>query len=161
MSKTRDRILVITDLLLGAAHADSRLDGSERAAVRKLLQEVLGVEKLPPEVESRIEEFTGDDFDLEASAREFSIDPPVQKRELLELVAKVHEADGELDLAEDEYLVNLAQTLNLPEADYKDLALVVEVEELRSSMARLRPPPVPPPRDRSVDVDGDPDDGVR
>ncbi|HEU4408021.1 MAG TPA: TerB family tellurite resistance protein [Polyangiaceae bacterium] len=155
MSKLRDRILVITDLLLGAAYADARLDGAERDAVRGLLRELLGGGALPPEVEARVEKFSGQGFDLHAAARAFALDPPMQKRKLLELVAKVHDADGEVDLDEDDYLVELAKVLAVPEADYRDLTLNVEVEELRTNLAKLRPPPLPPGARGSVDVDVD------
>jgi uncharacterized membrane protein YebE (DUF533 family) len=159
MSKTRDRILVITDLLLGAAYADSRLDGAEQAAVRRLLRELLGEDELPNEVEAHIKKFSSKAFDLRASARAFAIDPPFQKRKLLELVAQVHEANDELDFDENAYLVDLAQALAVPEAEYQDLTLKIEVEELRSNLAKLRPPPpLPPGAKAGVDVDIDLDD---
>jgi uncharacterized tellurite resistance protein B-like protein len=140
-----DRLLLITDLLLGAAHADARLEGVERAAVRRLLQDLLGAGELPAEVGARVERFSGEGFDLAAAARAFAVDPPIQKRKLLELVAKVQEADDVLDLDEDAYLVALARALELPEADYKDLTLEVEIEVLRESLVSLRPRPQPPP----------------
>ena len=161
MSKKSDRILVITDLLLGAAYADSRLDGAEQAAVRELLQELLGGGELPPEVDAHVKSFKASAFDLRASAQAFSVDPLIQKRKLLELVSKVHEADDEIDFAEDEFLVELARALGVPESDYKDLTLEVQIEELRTSLAQLRPPPLPTARPKpgeGVDVDVDVDD---
>ncbi len=158
MSKTSDRIFVIVDLLLGAAHADARLVGAEQTAVRELLGELLGGGELPPEVEARIANFSASTFDLAAVAREFAIDPLIQKRHLLELVAKVHEADDELDFDEDAYLVSLARALDVPEAEYDDLTLGIQIEDLRSHLARLRPPPPPKGRAEGLHVDVDLDE---
>jgi uncharacterized tellurite resistance protein B-like protein len=152
MSKTSDRILVIVDLLLGAAYADSRLDGAEQAAVNQLLCELLKVDKLSPEVESHIKQFSKGSFDLKASADAFSVDPPIQKRKLLELVAKVHDADDELDLDENAYLVELAKALGMAESEYEDLALTIELEDLRSNLAQLRPP-LPPAAKKAKGAD--------
>jgi uncharacterized tellurite resistance protein B-like protein len=156
MPTVRDRILPITDLLLGAAHADQKLDGAEEAAVRELLRELLEVEDLPSEVEERIKAFTPEKFDLEQAAWDFSSDAPIQKRHLLELVAKVALADQEIDFAEDDYLVELAECLNVPKEEYKDLAMDVEVEELKEALPDLRKGPPPPPKGKS-DADGDVD----
>src|SRR5262245_42744306 len=104
MSSIRDRILPITDLLLGAAYADDNLAGDEEEAVRELLGDLLDNFELPPEVEARIEGFDPDEFDLKKALANFLADPPMHKKKLLELVAAVHSADEELDLDEDQYL---------------------------------------------------------
>jgi uncharacterized tellurite resistance protein B-like protein len=132
-----DRIAVITDLLLGAAYADSELRGDETAAVRALLEELLG-EELPEAVDHRIDSFDPAKFDVAASANAFAADAAVSKRRLLELVAQVSEADGELALAEDDYLRKLAAALSLSADDIDDLVLDYEVEELRGALDELR-----------------------
>jgi len=138
MSTIADRIMVITDLLLGAAHADDKLAGQEDAAVRRLLGELLGGAALPDAVDARIKAFPAGTFDLAATAADFAKDAPIQKRKLLELVAAVNDADDELDLGEDEYLVKLAKALGMAPAEYADLALDVEVESLKASLTELR-----------------------
>jgi hypothetical protein len=70
----------------------------------------------------------------------------VQKRKLLELVASVRDADDEVDLAEDEYLVALAKALGMQKAEYSDLALEYEVETLRENLGALASVPPAPPR---------------
>jgi len=139
------RYLTIADLLLGAVYADDRLDGAEDEAVRKLLCKVVGSDELPIELEARIENFEADGFDLAESAAEFESVDDVGKRKLLELVAAVFDADGEVDFAEDEYLRDLAGALGMEAAEYEDLAIQYEVEDIEEVVAVVVsvPPPVP------------------
>jgi uncharacterized tellurite resistance protein B-like protein len=141
-----DRILEITDLLMGAAHADRELRPEEDAAVRKVLGELLGEPDLPADVEARVNAFIATAFDLEQTAKTFADDPASEKKKLLELVASVRDADDEIDLDEDAYLRNLAKAIGVPEAELADLVVDYEVEELRERARSLRtalPPPVP------------------
>jgi len=139
-----DRILEITDLLMGAAHADSEYRTDEDVVVRKLLRELLGEEELPADVEARLKAFRADEFDVAKTAATFAGDPASEKRKLLELVAAVRDADEEIDLDEDEYLRSLAAALGVAAEEVKDLVLDYEVEELREHLGALRrPPPVP------------------
>ena len=140
-----DRTLAICDLLLGAAHADEHFHDEERETVRELLADLHGSEKLPAELETRIQEFTPAGFDVARTAAPFRGDPLEERRKLLHLVSAIHDADEELDLAEDDYLRALATALELPAGELSGLALEFEVEELRDSFVRLRssPPPIP------------------
>ena len=139
-----DRILHIVDLLMGAAHADHELRAGETAAVRELVAELLGVERLPAEVEARIRGFDPAGFRLVEAAAAFRSDPASEQRRLVELVAAVHDADDEIDLAEDDYLRALARALGLADGAVADLQLEYEIEDLRDHLRRLRqPPPIP------------------
>jgi uncharacterized tellurite resistance protein B-like protein len=152
-----DRILPICDLLLGAAHADGRLEDSEQDTVRELLSD-LSAGALPKEVEARISGFDPARFDLAKTAAQFVGDPIDDRKRLLYLVAAIHEADDELDLAEDAFMTGLAKALELPESATKGLTLTVEIEELEQHFERVRkgPPPTPGKKqDSSVDVDLD------
>ena len=141
---TTDRLVPLSDLLLGAAYADGHFAEREKEKVATLLRELLGTGELPAPLVAWIEAFDPGSFDVAQSCSEFAEDPPVGKRELLELVAAVHEADEELDLAEDDYLRQVAAELGAEE-QLEGLSLVVEVEELRDHLSRLRPAAVPPP----------------
>ncbi len=162
-SSDPDRTLAICDLLLGAAHADEYFHDEERETVRELLADLHGGETLPAEVEARIEAFSPAGFDVARAAAPFRGDPVDERRKLLHLVSAIHDADEELDLAEDEYLRALGAALELPAGELSGLALEFEVEELRDSFTRLRgtPPPIPaaaraaktPASDDSDDVD--------
>jgi uncharacterized tellurite resistance protein B-like protein len=151
-----DRILPLCDLLLGAAHADRQFKDREREEVRDMLADLTGA-ALSKELEDRIAKFDPARFDLTATAAEFRRDPLDDRRRVLYLVAAVHDADEEIDFAEDEYLRALASALDMPEGSLAGLVLDVEVEELRDNLAKVRKGPPPPPKKAggSVDVDLD------
>ncbi|MCA9606116.1 MAG: TerB family tellurite resistance protein [Myxococcales bacterium] len=145
MSDVSPRFLVLTDLLLGAVYADDRLEGGEEEAVRGYLLEIIGGDELPIELEARIANFEPGDFDLDASVSEFVEDPATSKRKLLELVAAVFDADGEVDFDEDDYIRSLADALGMDPEEYEDLVIEYDVEEPRSLIEVVVsvPPPVP------------------
>lgn len=152
-----DRILPLCDLLLGAAHADRQFKDRERDEVREMLADLTGA-PLTKELEDRIAKFDPTRFDLAATAAEFRLDPLDDRRRLLYLVAAIHEADDELDLAEDDYLRALAGALAMPAGALTGMTLEVEVEVLRDSLTKIRKGPPPPPPKKaggSVDVDLD------
>jgi uncharacterized tellurite resistance protein B-like protein len=136
--KVRDRIDVLVDLFMGAACADAHLKQSERRTVQRLLQNLMLRDDLPAAVQSRIDAFDPDGFDLARAAMDFASDPPMKKRRLLELVAQVVAADEVFDLAEDDYLRELAGHLGMDPSDYADLVLDYEIEELAESFDFLR-----------------------
>ena len=125
----KDRLPIVADILMGAAHADAHLHGDEKAAVQRLLRQLLGGEALPMDLQFRIDEFDAAAFDLGEAAAAFAGEPPETRRRLLELVSAVHGADEEYDLSEDEYVHRLAGALGLGEDSYRDLAVTV-VEEI-------------------------------
>lgn len=152
-----DRILALCDLLLGAAHADAHFDQREREVVRELLADLHDSDALPPGLEARIDSFDPDGFGVADAAEPFLGDSPEEKRKLLFLVSAVHEADEELDLAEDDYLRQLAAALSLPPDALAGLTIDVEIEELSDAFRAVRksPPPVPGAAGGSIDVDLD------
>ena len=143
-----DRIFPVCDLLLGAAYADKRFEDRERDEVKALLADLTGG-KLSDELADRIAKFDPESFDLTTTAIEFHDDPEDDRRKLLFLVSAIHEADEEIDLAEDDYLRELAKALALPDSALKGLTVEVEVEELRADLAKVRKPPPPPPKKKS------------
>jgi uncharacterized tellurite resistance protein B-like protein len=144
MTSEHDRLIVVTDILLGAAFADSYFAGAERDKIKELLTELIGGDALPAGVLTRIDDFDPDHFDLAATAQAFVDDPLINKHNLLELVAAVHDADEEIDLAEDSYIHDLADAIGVAADEYADLVLDYEVEELQENLTGLRqPPPIP------------------
>ena len=140
-----DRLIPLSDLLLGAAYADDHLDAREKQRVVELLAGVLEVDELPDALMSWIDAFDPASFDVEKSCAEFAEDPAVDKRKLLELIAAVHEADEELDFSEDDYLREVAAALDIDPAELEDLTLVIEVQTLSDHIRILRKGPPPPP----------------
>src|SRR5215468_7037364 len=117
----KDRLPFVADLLMEAAHADDRLHGDEKDAVKRMLREILEVPTLPMDLMFRIDEFDPRTFDRGAAARAFATDSPEVKKRLLQLVAAVHAADGEIDFAEDAHLRAVGEALGLPADSFKDL----------------------------------------
>jgi len=136
--KVRDRIGPITQLFLGALYADKRCLDSEKRAVRRLVGELIVLPELPAELEQLIEGFDPAQFDLDAVARDFVSDPPMNRRRLLELVAQLCLADGELDFDEDDYLHRLGRALGMAPSEFEDLVIDYETHELRKSFDMLR-----------------------
>jgi uncharacterized tellurite resistance protein B-like protein len=134
----KDRITLVADLLMAAAYSDAQLAGDEKAAVKRLLRELLVTQKLPMDLEFRIDEFNPKTFDLGEAGSAFVDDPPELKRRLLELVAIVHAADGEYDLAEDEFVQRVGLSMGLDEASYRDLVSTVIEEIDLADVDRLR-----------------------
>jgi uncharacterized tellurite resistance protein B-like protein len=135
----KDRLPLVADLLMDAAHADDTLEGEEKAAVKRLLREILEAPTLPMDLDFRIEEFAPEHFDLAATAAAFASEPPAIKRRLLELCAAVHAADGEIEFSEDEQLRRVAAALGMPPESYDDMVVsVIEEIELGDDLERLR-----------------------
>lgn len=137
--KIRDRILVITDVMLGALYADATMTGEEDRAVRELLAKLLlcTPATLPEHVDQRIRDFSLLRFDIELAAKDFLRDPPMKKRRLLELVAALTDKDG-TDIREDEYIRDLGQCLGMKPEEYQGIVLDYEIEALRQSFEALR-----------------------
>ncbi|RMG96978.1 MAG: TerB family tellurite resistance protein, partial [Deltaproteobacteria bacterium] len=113
----------LTDLLLGAAYADKRIEGSELDRIRAILCKLLGEDRLPDALEERLRSFNPAKFDPSSAAAPYRDRKAEDKRKLLELVASVSDADGELDLAESDYLVAVARGLGMDESEYGDLTI--------------------------------------
>jgi uncharacterized tellurite resistance protein B-like protein len=141
----KDRLPLVADLLMDAAHADDTLEGEEKVAVKRLLREILEAPTLPMDLDFRIEEFSPQRFDLAATAAAFANEPLVIKRRLLELCAAVHAADGEIDFSEDEQLRRVGAALGLPPESFDDMVVtVIEEIELGEDLDRLRYGDTPP-----------------
>lgn len=136
-------LVAVADILLGAAYADGTGDGSEILAVRDLLKEITGSKDLPEELEKRVSTFSPKSFDLEKAAKSFKDGAKITPRRVLELCATIRDADEEHDLAEDDYIKKVGKALGLKEADYKDLTLDYDVEEVKAAFAVSKPPPPP------------------
>ena len=145
MTAEADRAQALCDLLLGAAYADDHFHQNEKDFVRAHLVALCGGE-LPRELAARIDSFDRESFDIARAAAVFAGESKQAKRDLLELIAALHDTDEELDLAEDDYLRDLAKALDA-EDSLAGLALDYETHKLRPSLERLGISfPPPPPR---------------
>ncbi|HVK83505.1 MAG TPA: TerB family tellurite resistance protein [Kofleriaceae bacterium] len=140
---TSDRIFPLCELLLGAAYADRELHPREQTEIRALLIELAGERCV--EVEACLASFEPEKFTASSVIGFFRDDPEEERRKLLLLVSTVIEADDQIDLAENDYLRELASLLGLPSSALEGLVLDVEIEEVKSTFeaVRARPPALP------------------
>ncbi len=103
----------IAEALLGAASSDRPPSDAEHAAIRTVLCELLGVSQLPLRLEERLAAFNPETLDLKAIAEDLERRPVIGRRSLIELTRQVCDADGELDLSEDRFMLALSLALSL------------------------------------------------
>lgn len=131
----KNHILTITDLLLGAAYADKRLEGQETDKIRSLLAKLAGGTSFPDAVEARFREFSPAAFDASAAGKKLS-HLGDDRRKILEMIAAVTESDEEIDLAEDRYLRQVAEAMGLKAKEFNDLVVdFTEVDELEGILS--------------------------
>ncbi len=119
----------ITNLLLGAAYADKRLEGREVDAIRRVLNKILGTTQLPAAQAEQMRAFNPAKFDVQAAGASLAGLSDAEKRKVLELVATINDSDDTLDLAESEYLAKVARAMGVPEDAFTDLTLQVLDED--------------------------------
>jgi hypothetical protein len=139
-----DRIEPLCDLLLGAAHADAEFKDREREEVHGMLADLAG--SVTPALEQRISSFDPKKFELAKTAAVFKDDSDDDKKRILFLVAAIHDADDEIDFAEDEYLRALCKALGMPDTALAGMTVDVESEELQETFQQVRKGPPPPPK---------------
>lgn len=127
----KEHIDTITDLLLGAAYADKRLEAKERDAITAMLTKLLGVSDLPDAQRDRIKAFNPAKLDVKEAGSKLALLSGDEKRKVLDLVASVTESDDEIDLAEDAYLRKVAEGLGIPDSEIDSLAIeIIEDDDL-------------------------------
>ena len=114
-------VLLLTDLLLGACHADGAFDEVEEDALKVMLRRLLGVDSLPGVVLERIAAFDPLGFDAIATARALLSGGRTGRRDLLEAVCALCEVDDRYELSENEYATALVCALAMAEEDYDGL----------------------------------------
>lgn len=125
----KQHIETITDLLLGAAYADKRLEGRELDAIRSMLCKMLGATTLPLAQEDQIKAYNPAKHDARQDATSLAALPNERKRKIIELVASVTESDDEIDFAEDAYVRKVAEGLGLSAEEIAELTIEVLEEE--------------------------------
>ena len=115
----------ITNLLLGAAYADKRLEGREIEAIHRVLNKILGTDELPAAQQEQMRSFNPAKFDVATAGAALASVSDDEKRKVLELIATVNDSDETLDLAESEYLAKVARAMGMPESAFSDLTIEV------------------------------------
>ncbi len=109
----KEHIETITDLLLGAAYADKRLEGDELRAITSMLCKLLGTQELPAAQQAHFKAFNPAKFDVNAAASSLASMPEDDKKRVLELVASINESDDVIDFDEDAYIRKVATGLGV------------------------------------------------
>jgi uncharacterized tellurite resistance protein B-like protein len=131
MAKLKEHIDTITDLMLGAAYADKRLEGKELDAIRSMLCKLLGVDDLPAEQAARIKAFNPAKHKPVAAAQSLGELTDEERSKVLDLIASVNDADDVIDMDEDAYLRKVAEGLGLSAEDIDDLTIeIIEEDDL-------------------------------
>ena len=134
--QSSDRIFPLCELLLGAAYADRDFQSLEKTEIRALLIELAGEVRI--EVEACIASFEPEKFKPSDVIGIFKDDTAEERQKLLFLVSTVIETDGQIDLAESDYLREVAALLELPASALDGLVIDVEIEEIKETFAAVR-----------------------
>jgi putative colanic acid biosynthesis UDP-glucose lipid carrier transferase len=127
----------VAEALMAAAHSDRPPSDAEHDAIRRLLCELLGVEELPLRLEHRLTGFRPSGVDLHALAEELLDSPAVGRKSLIELTREVCDADGDLDLREDRFMLALALALSLDPQEIGHVVYDSPFRGLRRMLKRL------------------------
>ena len=125
------------DAMLAAAHSDQPATQVEHDMIGKLLCELMDVSELPPRLRARINAFDPGQFDLPTLADELARRPVLGQRKLLELTRKVCEADNDLDLSEDRFMLALAFALSLEPDDIDHVVYATPFRGVRRLIKRI------------------------
>ena len=130
------RTELIADLLMGAAHADPTQTADPYDLACVALKQVMGAAYILSAINGRLQAFDVSSFDMAATVGELGLDDPIEKRQLLELIVAVHDADETIAPDRDAYLRAVAEALGLAPEDYADLT--VDVLDARDSIVESR-----------------------
>lgn len=115
------RAMALSEVLCGAACADSSFDDSERVIVGAMLMKVLGTTELPPEIVSQLAAFDADKLNLVDAVARLGLENDRDKKALVKVVAEIVKADDKIDKAERGYISRLAKAIGLPVGEAKAL----------------------------------------
>jgi putative colanic acid biosynthesis UDP-glucose lipid carrier transferase len=127
----------VVDAMLAAAHSDRPVSDIEHQTIQRLLCELLKVEELPPRLQQRIQAFDPKFIDLTNLADELARRPVVGRRRLIELTRKVCDADNDLDLNEDRFMLALAFALSLEPDEVGHVVYATPFRGIRRVIKRL------------------------
>jgi putative colanic acid biosynthesis UDP-glucose lipid carrier transferase len=131
------RYFPVAEALMAAAHADKPASERESDAVRRMLCELLEVERLPDRLEQRLRAFDPSGVDVKTLADQLMSSPVAGRHTLVSLTAQVCEADGNLDLSEDRYILALALALGMQPDEYGHIVFDSPFRGVRRWLKRL------------------------
>jgi len=109
----------LAHLLLGAAWADQHMHGLEKAAIDRILKNLVEGGQLPAIVTDYMDTFDPMNVSVDEAVNGLGIDDPEDRQAVLALVAAVIDADFTYDFQEGDYLKEVAAALGAPEDEYR------------------------------------------
>lgn len=131
MSWNSDQLVLVADILIAAASADGVAQDVERGTVRAIVKELGAPTSM---LDKRIKGFDAASFDLKKTAASLNLKTSAERRELLQLVARVTESDDVHDLDESDFIVAVAKAIGATKDEYAGLTI---------SLEESKPPPLP------------------
>ncbi|MFO0647055.1 MAG: TerB family tellurite resistance protein [Polyangiales bacterium] len=133
MTWNSDQLAHIADILMAAAHSDGSVENVEDRVVREIIAGLAGGKS--PALDARIKSFKASAFDLDKAAAALKLTTSAQRKELLQLVAKVTESDDVHDLDESDFIVGVAKAIGASKDEYAGMTISLEESG--------KPPPLP------------------
>jgi putative colanic acid biosynthesis UDP-glucose lipid carrier transferase len=127
----------VVDAMLAAAHSDRPVSDIEHQTIQRLLCELLQVAELPPRLQQRIHGFDPGSVNLTSLADELARRPVVGRRRLIELTRQVCDADNDLDLNEDRFMLALSFALSLDPDEVGHLVYASPFHGIKRAIKRL------------------------
>jgi lipopolysaccharide/colanic/teichoic acid biosynthesis glycosyltransferase/uncharacterized tellurite resistance protein B-like protein len=132
------RYFPVAEALMAAAHsADNPAAHRETGIVRSVLCELLEVDTLPDRLEQRLRSFDPTGVDVKVLASQLMESSVAGRNTLMQLTAQVCQADGQLDLSEDRYILALALALGLEPEEYGKYVFDTPFRGIRRVVKRL------------------------
>jgi putative colanic acid biosynthesis UDP-glucose lipid carrier transferase len=119
----RDFLLALADVLVAAALADGPVGRREKRAIHRVLSRLCGTEQVPEWLERHVEAFDPDSFELARATEQLRVLSVEQRRNVVELVREVCDADNAFVLEEERYLLGLVLALSLDRETVSDLVI--------------------------------------
>jgi putative colanic acid biosynthesis UDP-glucose lipid carrier transferase len=131
------RYFPIAEALMAAAHADRPASAQESEAVRQVLCGLLKMDRLPDRLEERLRSFDPKGLDIKVLADQLMTSSVTGRNTLMQLTAQVCQADGQLDLSEDRYVLALALALGLEPDEYDHIVYDTPFRGWRRALKRV------------------------
>jgi putative colanic acid biosynthesis UDP-glucose lipid carrier transferase len=119
----REHLMVVADVLVAAARADGDMSRRERRALDRILARLSEEDEVPDWLARHVDAFDPDGFDLKSATGRLRALGLEERRQVVELVREVCDADNAFDLEEERYLLGLVLALSLDREAVDDLVI--------------------------------------
>lgn len=126
---THGEIIRLTELLVGAAHADNEYHVFEQEKIKEIIMPFVHDRELAEEVARRMIDFDPVDFSIEEACAELDMTTAEERSAVFSMIVDVIEADDIHDFAESDYLVAVGEALGAAPEEYEHYTVeIIPVE---------------------------------